>query len=141
MYLHSTYRKMIPARNATDAHAYGFVANYELLLPSLKVSAQCTGPLLASRNILTFSLCRRTLCRCHQEQFSMPPPPLSTLPRTSNTSITLPHGGKFLYLNVMAGWLECLLHMREVLGWNFGKIPVCDSNLGQGYDTPDWCSS
>jgi len=35
-------QEMNPARNATDAHAQYFVANEELLLPMLKILAQCT---------------------------------------------------------------------------------------------------
>jgi len=35
-------QEMTPARSARDAHAQYFVANDEMLLPMLKILAQCT---------------------------------------------------------------------------------------------------
>jgi len=53
-------QEMIPARNAIDTIAPNFVENDELLLPTHRAFAQCTGSQHASRNSECFlSVCRR----------------------------------------------------------------------------------
>jgi hypothetical protein len=50
----STDKEMIPSRNATYAHAQGFIVNDEWLIPILKTFAQCTHLLHATANARCF---------------------------------------------------------------------------------------
>ena len=60
-----TGQEMVPARNAIATHAPNFVGNDELLLPTHRAFAQCTGSLHASRNAGCFqSVCSRVQLKC-----------------------------------------------------------------------------
>ena len=65
---------MIPARNATDAHAQDVVVSDEFLPPILKAFAQCSRSLHATRNVWYFQsvFCSRLVCRSYQYQPSSP---------------------------------------------------------------------